>query len=210
MTRVVGSAIGGLLVLVALLGALLGGWLLSVFGTEGKYEVPVAEVSVPGAALYVNLFDVDPASYLPDGLLDTYVVASNPGPEDLFIGVGAANDVQDLLLGVPYDAASDLASGAFVLRSVPGSRIPAPAPQDSTLWQVSAAGNPAILSWNEQDGSGVFVVMNADGSAGVTAELTATLESPRVVPLMAVLLVVSLLVGLLGAAILASVSRSTR
>jgi hypothetical protein len=202
--------LGGFLLLVALSGALAGGWTASVFGLQGKYEVPVAEVSVPGAALYVNLFNIDPAPYLPDGLLDTYVVATSPTGEDLFLGVGAANEVQEFLFGVPYDAASELAGGAFVVRSVPGTVLPAPNPQEATIWRGSAAGDPAPLRWSNEFGSEVFIVMNSDGTAGVAADLTATLESPRLLAMVTILMVGSLLFGLLGALVLARAVRSAR
>lgn len=208
MTRVLAGAFGGLLVIVALGGFLFVGWALSVFGTEGEYEIPVADVSVPGAALYVNRFDVDPAPYLPQGVFDTYVVATSSSEQEVFVGVSDANAVQDLLLGVPYEAASELVDGVFVLRPVPGTVLPAPEPAAADIWRVSDAGSRAAILWNGEDGSGVLAVMNADGTAQVSAELSATLESPRYQVVLMVVVVVALVAGLFGAFLLARAVRS--
>ncbi len=210
MTRVLAGVFGGLLVILALVGFLFVGWALSVFGTEGEYEVPVADVSVPGAAIYVNRFDVDPAPYLPAGVLDTYVVATSTSEQEVFAGVSDANAVQDLLLGVPYEAASELVDGVFVVRPVPGTVLPAPEPATADIWRASAAGSRAAVPWNDEDGSGVLVVMNADGTAQVSAELSATLEPPRYQVVLVVVALAALAAGLLGAFLLARAVRSAR
>lgn len=208
MKRILLGLIGGVIVLLALAGALLTGWAFSVFGTDGRYEVPVAQVDVGGAALYVNLFNVQTDTPVPDGLLETYVVARSDDGAPLFLGVGEQEAVQDFLLGVPYEAASELAGGTFTTRPVPGLKVPAPDPVDAGFWAVSAVGEQPRLVWTEQNGAGVLVLMNADGSAGVQASLTATLESPRLVQVMVAVAVVSVLLGILGAVLLARALRS--
>ncbi|MCB0915985.1 MAG: hypothetical protein KDC23_09830 [Actinobacteria bacterium] len=210
MTRVFAGLVGAILVVLALAGFLFGGWAVSVFGTNGTYEVPVAEVSTSGAALYVNRFNVDPASYLPDGLLETSVVANATDGKEVFLGVGDADDVQDLLLGVPYDAAYELTDGRFTVRPVPGTVVPAPVPGDADIWTVSAQGSTAVLPWDGQDGSGVFVVMNSDGSAPVAADISATLQPPGYLLTLALIGIVSLGLGLLGAFLIARAVRSPR
>lgn len=207
MKRFLLGLVGGVLVLLALGGALVSGWSVSVFGTEGRYEVPVAQVDVGGAALYVNLFDVDSDTPLPAGLLETYVVAVSDDGAPLFLGVGEQEAVQDFLLGVPYEAASELAGGTFTTRPVPGLKVPAPDPAAAQIWEVSAVGEQPRLRWTDQNGAGVLVLMNADGSAGVQASLTATLENPRLLQATVVLAAVSLLLAILGVVLLARALR---
>lgn len=208
MRRFLLGAVGAVVLLIALVAATGAGWLLSVFGTDGRYEVPVATVDVGSTALYVNLFTVSTPDYLPSGALETYVTASNDTGGALFIGVGKQQQVQDFLLGVPYDAASGLTDGRFELRAVPGQRVPAPSPTSVDWWWTSAEGNPAKMPWEPADGAGVLVVMNADGSAGVAADLSASLEFPQLAAVVAVLVLLGLVLGFLAAVLLHRAVRS--
>lgn len=207
MKRFLLAMVGAVLLLVSLLGAAGVGWVLSVFGTDGRYEVPVANVDVTGAALYVNLFNVNREASIPDGLLDTYVEARGEQGRSLFIGVGEQQTVQDFLLGVPYEAASELAGGQFVTRPVPGLKVPAPDPTAADIWSIQAVGTAPRLLWTDEAGAGVFVLMNADGSPGVAAELTASLENPRLIPATLTVAGLSLILAILGVILLAKASR---
>lgn len=208
MRRFLLGAVGAVLVLVALAAATSAGWLLSVFGTDGRYEAPVASVDVGSTALYVNLFTVSTPDYVPRSVLETYVTARHDSATPLFLGVGSQEDVQDFLLGVPYDAASSLTNGTFELRAVPGLRVPAPAPESVDWWWTSASGNPARLPWAPENGAGVFVLMNADGSAGVDADVSASLEFPQLTAVVAVLVLLALVLGFLGALLVHRAVRS--
>lgn len=209
MKRFLLGLVGVLLLLAGLAGAGLGGWVLSVFGTDGRYEMPIATVQTPTAALYVNLFHVSSDASIPDGLLDTYVQATGSS-KPVFLGVGTAEDVQDYLLGVPYEAASELTNGTFTTLPVPGTIVPAPDPVKAEIWQASVAGQDPRLLWTGQNGAGVFVVMNADGSAGVDTRLVGTLESPRLVPVVAGTMAVSLVFAIVGVVAIARAARPKR
>ena len=212
MKRFLLGLIGTLLLLAGLAGATGAGWVLSIFGSDGSYEEPVAKVDTNSAALYVNMFNVTSNVtsdlHLPRDFFTTYVQARSNDGKPIFLGVGPADKVQDFLFGVPYVAASSLANGAFVTRDVPGDTLPAPTPATAGIWSVSAVGSQPKLQWSPDNAAGVFVVMNGDGTAGVHTQLVATLESPRLLPALAIAAAVSVLFAVVGIVLLVLAFRS--
>jgi hypothetical protein len=99
---------------------------------------------------------------------------SGESSKPLFIGVARSDDVERYLAGVEYDEVTDFDIDPFALsteRHV-GSTDPA-APAGQAIWAASAHGNgPLTLDWDAEGGHWSVVVMNADGSPGVDAELT--------------------------------------
>ncbi|MGH3102046.1 MAG: hypothetical protein ACRDPU_13745, partial [Thermoleophilia bacterium] len=60
----------------------------------------------------------------------------------------------------------------------PGSRRPAP-PAEKSFWAVTTQGRGTqTLDWRVQDGDWSVVVMNADGSRGVAADVRAGAKLP--------------------------------
>lgn len=185
MKRTLAVLAGILVLLLGVAAAALGGAVLSYFGTEGRHDVPVAEVRTEGAALYVRAFGLD-QELIPEGTFDVTLSASAPSGEEVFLGVGRAEDVQKYLTGVPYDAGTELVDGAFVTNQIPGLRVPAPPPGEQEFWVAQASGSPADLTWSPSYRLDVLVAMNADGSAPVEMELNAALVFERAFLVMAV------------------------
>jgi hypothetical protein len=73
----------------------------------------------------------------------------------------------------------DLSMGrAPVLDQLPGG-APAPAPTAQTFWAESATGpGPQQLTWTVAEGRWAVVVMNADGSTPVVADLSLGASAP--------------------------------
>src|SRR5919106_2149914 len=92
----------------------------------------------------------------------------------LFIGIGPADDVAAYLDGVGHDEVSDIEVSPFSAEhsAQPGG-APAEAPTDQTFWteSVSGAGTQSLTS-DMPAGEWSVVVMNADGSAGVDANIS--------------------------------------
>jgi hypothetical protein len=100
---------------------------------------------------------------------------SGDSDEPLFIGVARTDDVEQYLAGVEYDEVTDFDIDPFGLTTErqAGTNDPA-APSDQAIWVASVHGNGVqTLDWDgEGGGQYSVVVMNADGSPGVDAELT--------------------------------------
>ncbi len=99
-----------------------------------------------------------------------------PGSGELFIGIGPADAVETYLDGVGRDEIShwssdrnDITEVEFTPRT--GSRMPS-TPAAETFWVASATGAKTLtLDWTIERGEWTVVIMNADASAGVRAEL---------------------------------------
>lgn len=188
---------GALALLLGIGAAALGGGVLAYFGTEGRHDVPVAQVRTEGAALYVRAFGLD-QQVVPEDYVDISLSASAADGGEVFLGVARAEDVQKYLTGVPYDAGTELSNGAFQTNSVPGLRLPAPPPAAEQFWVAQATGAPADLAWSPSYRGDVFVAMNADGSAPVELDLTAALILDRAFLVAAIAFGVALLLWALA------------
>jgi hypothetical protein len=97
------------------------------------------------------------------------------GSEPVFVGVARTDDVQRYLRGVDHAVVTDFDTAPFEAdyREAPGSAVPA-APAQQRFWDASAHGaGTQTLTWDVRDGDWSVVVMNADGSPGVHADVSA-------------------------------------
>ncbi len=93
----------------------------------------------------------------------------------VFVGIARKARVDAYLAGASYATARDLDLDPFKVTYVThrGSASPAP-PASQAFWSASAVGTGAAdLTWKLRSGSWSIVVMNADGSPGVSADITA-------------------------------------
>jgi hypothetical protein len=91
----------------------------------------------------------------------------------LFIGIARSADVERYLAGVAYDEVTELDLEGFSLTTERHAGAIDPAlPASQTFWEASVQGTgPQTLAWDGGFGRWSVVVMNADGSPGVDAEL---------------------------------------
>ncbi len=119
----------------------------------------------------------------------------------VFVGIAPRAEVAAYLTDVEH---SELISVSFApfratYRTVPGSRTPEP-PGRQTFWAVSAEGaGTQQVEAALQSGNWVVVVMNADASPQVAADLTAGVRSTLLGPITAGLIVGTIV--LLGAGV---------
>jgi hypothetical protein len=118
--------------------------------------------------------------------------------------------VDAYLAGVEHDVADDIDFDPLDLETttVPGTRTPGP-PGDQPFWvqQVSGSGEQE-LDWDIETGSYRFVLMNADGSAGVDTQAKFALKIPYTTGIIIGLLVTGGLGILVGVAMVALAIRS--
>lgn len=217
--RALSLVVGSILVLLALgLGA--AGTALAVVDQTGRDSDGV--LMSPEKALTSDSFaittgdlqvhDETPASQLPERLVgDVRFTATSLGGAPVFLGVAATADVDRYLAMVRHDALVDLRDGEPRYRSTAGG-APSTVPSDQEFWLVQdLAVDRAEVIWELDEGDWTVVVMNADGSFGVAADVAAGAEFPALPTVIAVLLVsaaVSLLAGIVLMAVpLRSVSK---
>jgi hypothetical protein len=99
---------------------------------------------------------------------------------ELFIGVARTADVRSYLAGTRYATLADFEIDPFraTYRASSGSSAPSePGPQD--FWTAAAEGpGTQSLEWDVANGDWSFVVMNADASPGVNADLSVGAKVP--------------------------------
>jgi hypothetical protein len=196
------AIVSGVLAALVALGLLAGGGvLLWAYGTKrddnGFYSTRYERFASPGYA--VRSDDLDLGTDGPDWLFDQVGTIRIRGraatSRPLFLGVGREDDVERYLNGVEHEVVTDVDLDPWQVsyRHEPGSGTPR-RPGSQTFW--AARGRNAV-TWEVEDGSWVAVLMNADASRGVAAEISVAAKSGLV--LWAGIIV--LLLGVLAAAL---------
>jgi hypothetical protein len=114
---------------------------------------------------------------------------------EIFLGVGPTREVEDYLGSVEHDEVAELDFDPFRVdyRRTSGGD-PRGAPTDEQFWATSVAGEGLrTLTWEAEEGEWSIVVMNADGSEVVDAELSAGAEANFLIWVAVALLVVGAL-----------------
>jgi hypothetical protein len=202
-SRIAALVIGCLLLLPAL-GVLAAGAGLGIAATQrdadGYFEVTLDPVSTPTVAVTARdlSFAADPGS--PDWLVDWFdadvrlrVDGTDPDTAT-FVGIGRSADVDRYLEGTAHDRVVELTTGSSaVYRNEPGDAEIA-APTDQDFWVAEAVGTDALqLDWEARAGRWSVVVMNADGSPDVAAEVDVGLRVGFLTTLIVVLSVLGVL-----------------
>jgi len=98
----------------------------------------------------------------------------------VFVGIARTSDVDNYLAGVSHTTITDVDTSPFDANydDHAGDRHPV-APADSHIWAASEHGSgKQTLHWDIEDGDYSVVVMNADGSPGVDADVNAAANIP--------------------------------
>jgi hypothetical protein len=108
------------------------------------------------------------------------VQVDSRGDNPVFVGIARTSDVEDYLAGVSHSTLTDVNTSPFDADydDHAGDRRPV-APADSRIWAASEHGSgKQTLNWEIEDGDWSVVVMNADGSAGVDADISTGANVP--------------------------------
>jgi Domain of unknown function (DUF4389) len=97
----------------------------------------------------------------------------------VFIGIGPQNAVSTYLSGVAYARGDSLTTPSSDFRTHSGG-APASRPGAQTFWSASSTGTGQhALTWKPQAGNWRIVLMNADGSAGVSSDVSIGANTPH-------------------------------
>jgi hypothetical protein len=200
----------GVLVLLPAAGLLLGGgvllWADQGNRTDGFVFSETDGFSTDGYALATDRIDVTGADWVPLtatlGTARAEVTAIDPGA-DVFVGVAPVVEGSAYLAGVQHSVVGDLGTSADVAVPVPGGPPSGP-PGEQDFWAAQAAGpGTQRLDWEPAEGDWIFVVMNADGSAGVAIDARVGATVPALGGLAWGLLGVGLLLAVIGGLLVA-------
>jgi hypothetical protein len=121
--------------------------------------------------------DTSGADFLLDDVIGDLRVRASDG--DLFIGIARTSDVETYLEGVEQHRLTDADFDPFrpSYERTAGGPPPAP-PAEEDFWAASASGSgEQTLTWDPDSGDWSAVLMNADGSRGVTADISVGAEA---------------------------------
>ncbi|MEL6892733.1 MAG: hypothetical protein AAFP84_14135, partial [Actinomycetota bacterium] len=191
----------GCLMLLPGLGIVAGGSTLAIAqiaatDDDGYYSFTLERVESAGVAVATTdvWFDAaeGDAPWLFD-LLDVDIrlrVDGAGASDEAFVGVARAVDVERYLAGSSWSEVTELDDRSPRYREVDGSNIIG-APAEQAFWVESAVGTGTQeLTWDARGGRWSVVVMNADGSPSVDADVEIGARSGVVVPTAITLLVV--------------------
>ena len=185
--RVSAVVIGSLLVVTAI-GTAIGSGVLMAADRGGRdadgfiTTGPIA-VSSPGYAVVLDPVDLQTGPGGPGlgaTLGDVRLSATGSGDSAVFVGIGPATDVEAYLAGVERSRLTGPQgrTGREMTQVMPGG-APTTPPAQQAFWAVSTSGpRTQQVTWTAAEGRWTVVVMNADGSRPVAAELTAGVTAP--------------------------------
>jgi hypothetical protein len=186
---IVTAALSGLLATVLLLGGGLALWANAKKDDDGYLSTSRHQFASRTAALATENLDVDldGVQWIVDsgdagkGRLQ---VTSKTG-KPMFVGIARTRDVDAYLNGVAHTTVTDVDYGPFGghfdadYRFHAAPRTTAEPPARQRIWTASAQGSGTqTLDWRIQEGNWSVVLMNADGSPGVRADVKAGAKVP--------------------------------
>ena len=113
------------------------------------------------------------------------VRATGADSRPLFVGIGRQRDVAAYLDRVPHEQVRDVEFDPFRVNYLlaPGARAPTP-PGRETFWAARAEGaGLQTLTWDLRAGRWAVLVMNADASRGVAADVALGVKVDILFPL---------------------------
>jgi hypothetical protein len=191
--RLAAIIIGGVLASIAVFTLAAGAgfaWLDHRKDADGYYMTDSERLSTSTYALATENLDVD--DDVPGDITGTLRVDARPAAgKPVFVGIARSRDVEDYLARSAHATLTDIEVDPFVadFHTRPGTQPPAkPATQDFWVARTQGSGQQR-LEWDVEDGDWSVVVMNADGSAAVDADVAVGSDFPFIDTVATVLLV---------------------
>jgi hypothetical protein len=188
--RIALVATGGITALIA--SALLFGGALALYGDvkkndDGYLTTESHRFGADTRALATDNLDVDlgSADWLDDAadFGQVRLEAQSRDGKELFVGIARTSEAERYLAGVPHTTVHDVEAGPFESFEADyarhgGERRPE-LPEHAGIWAASSQGaGPQVVDWEFAEGDWSVVVMNADGSVGVDADVSAGANVP--------------------------------
>jgi hypothetical protein len=197
------TAVGGIL-------ALGGGTVVAVTGTDGTFSSGHETISSTTRALVSDHGDIDEGGIgvAADPSIEIAVRGSD---KPVFVGVGPTAAVDRYLAGASVETITDFDVRPFELTTTvrDGSGRLGP-PADESFWVAEAGGRSAAdATWKIRDGSYRIVVMNADGSPGISVDGAFGVHVPRLTAIATTALAGGLILVVSGIVLVVAGARST-
>jgi hypothetical protein len=211
--RIVLTVVGAILIVVSLAFAVAGALVTWAYATQrdanGFFTTRTERFSSPTYAITSQKLDLGTTRARDDGfdLGDLATVrfrAAGREGTPIFIGIGPEQDVERYLANVAHDEIDHIRLRPFrVTYAFQPGRAPSAPPRAQQFWVASAQGSGAQrVEWDLESGDWMVVVMNADGSRAVDANVSVGVKSDFVLPIGLGLLGLFVLFALIGTTLL--------
>jgi hypothetical protein len=189
--RIIAVIVGAVLAVIGF-GAIVGGGAMVVMhGTQrdsaGFYQTPTERYQTSTAVLVMPL-DLGAAGgdWIPVHMLGTVQIrASAADGGALFIGVAPAGQVDAWLAGTSFERLDGVRYGPWRMHTqmMRGMRMVTP-PGGQGFWTASVSGaGTQTLSWPTERGAWTVVLMNADATPGVAADVRVGSNTGMMLPI---------------------------
>lgn len=208
----------GALALLPGLGLLTGGTALAIANAasdDGFFAFTPDRVESDGVAVITDdaWLEADgDGPWVLDWLdVDIRLRADGAGAtDDVFVGIARTQDVETYLEGASYSVVDEIDGREVRYRQQLGDTT-VTEPGDLDIWVASASGTAEQeLTWEARGGRWTVVVMNADGSPGVGADVEVAARSGAVTPIAVTLIVLGGLTVLGSVALIVIGARGRR
>jgi hypothetical protein len=201
--RIVALVFGCLLLLPAL-GLLVGGVVIGAgyaFGRDddGYFSTGTERLQTDTVAITSGDIDFGTEPGSPDWVFDVLdadvrVRAVGVDPDrEVFIGIARTSDVDEYLASVAHDTIVEFDDGDAVYERTGGVDEIGP-PAEQTFWEESASGDGSQeLVWSPSSGRWSAILMNADGTPGVAADVEVSAKAGFLLPLVVIMLALGLM-----------------
>jgi hypothetical protein len=178
--RVILIVLGSIGVLFGLALLVGGGFLLWADRTQredGYLTTPTERFATPTYGLTRTRLEVDtegPGWLLNDSWFGKVRIrGESPGAKMLFIGIGPEAAVAKYLGDVAHASVEDIDFDPFRVKYLPvAGGAPQGPPTEQRFWAASASGvGTQTVTWKVREGDWSVVLMNADGSRSVAADI---------------------------------------
>ena len=191
--RVIALVVGVLLVLPGF-GLLLGGGALAIAYTaardnSGYVNATLDRLQSSSVAVTAENADFGSNGQGPDWLFDALDVnlrlrVTSTTGKPVFVGIGRAGAVDAYLAGTAHDEVADVSGGGTPTYRHRGGDLRIAPPVSQNFWTASVSGTGTQrLYWKARAGHWSAVLMNADGSPTVSADVEVGTKAGFVFPL---------------------------
>lgn len=204
----------GCLMLLPGLGILVGGGALAIgqavaTDDDGYFQFTLDRVASEGVAVattHLWLADVDDEAgpWVLDWLdLDVRLRVDGANSSDqVFVGIARSADVERYLARATYSEVVEIDGHTPAYRQITGTTTIG-SPLDQDFWAASTSGpGEQELAWEARGGRWSVVVMNADGSPDVSADIEIGARSDAVTPIAIALIVFGTIISGLSIALI--------
>ena len=208
--KIMMAVAGGISGLIAI-SLLTGGVALAVVhGTQrdddGFLTSPIYDMRTNGYALVSEEVDLAsrPGDWWPSDPATVRFSVDAVGTKPVFVGIGRASEVDRYLSGVAYDEVTALGVKRSDVTYEPSSGgAPATLPGVQPFWVAASQGQgEQLLEWDLEKGEWKMVVMNADASRALRADIEAGAKVGFLLPIGIGFIVAGVLFGGLTVALL--------